>query len=160
MGGGVKLSTPIDLKTIENEVASLSGRASATPISMESLWNEVQNLKKNLDKTVTLKSINISCSSNYGSERVTKIDIGKELSKNSIICFSLRSEQDSNHGTNKIDFLDNTKQSVSFPSYGTSNSVTMQTRIYKDDTSLYIASKNSAGNQYKTNVSGNIFIID
>lgn len=43
--GGVNRSTPIDLKTIDSEVALLSGRATQTPISMEALWNEVQNLK-------------------------------------------------------------------------------------------------------------------
>lgn len=38
-------ATAIDLKTIDSEVALLSGRATQTPISMEALWNEVQNLK-------------------------------------------------------------------------------------------------------------------
>ena len=38
-------ATPIDLKTIDSEVALLSGRATQIPISMEALWNEVQNLK-------------------------------------------------------------------------------------------------------------------
>lgn len=43
-------ATPIDLKTIDSEVALLSGRATQTPISMEALWNEVQNLKGSLGK--------------------------------------------------------------------------------------------------------------
>ncbi len=43
-------ATAIDLKTIDSEVALLSGRATQTPISMEALWNEVQNLKGNLGK--------------------------------------------------------------------------------------------------------------
>ena len=38
-------ATPIDLKTIDSEVALLSGRATQVPIDMQSLWNEVQNLK-------------------------------------------------------------------------------------------------------------------
>ena len=43
-------ATAIDLKTIDSEVALLSGRATQTPIDMQSLWNEVQNLKGNLGK--------------------------------------------------------------------------------------------------------------
>ena len=38
-------ATAIDLKTIDSEVALLSGRATQTPIGMKELWDEVQNLK-------------------------------------------------------------------------------------------------------------------
>lgn len=38
-------ATTIDLKTIDSEVALLSGRATQTPIGMKELWDEVQNLK-------------------------------------------------------------------------------------------------------------------
>ena len=60
VGGGVNRSTPIDLKTIDSEVALLSGRAAQTPISMETLWNEVQNLKATAKswEIVTLKHSN------------------------------------------------------------------------------------------------------
>ena len=44
-GGGVNRSTPIDLKTIDAEVAALAGRSPRTPIGMKELWDEVQNLK-------------------------------------------------------------------------------------------------------------------
>ena len=47
-------ATPIDLKTIDSEVALLSGRATQTPISMEALWNEVQNLKGSLGNSIKL----------------------------------------------------------------------------------------------------------
>lgn len=43
--GGVNRSTPIDLKTIDAEVAALAGRSPRTPIGMKELWDEVQNLK-------------------------------------------------------------------------------------------------------------------
>lgn len=43
--GGVNRSTQIDLKTIDSEVAKLSGRATQTPIGMKELWDEVQSLK-------------------------------------------------------------------------------------------------------------------
>lgn len=43
--GGVNRSTPIDLRTIDAEVAALAGRSPRTPIGMKELWDEVQNLK-------------------------------------------------------------------------------------------------------------------
>lgn len=48
--GGVNRSISIDLKTIDSEVAKLSGRATQTPIGMKELWDEVQNLKANAKK--------------------------------------------------------------------------------------------------------------
>lgn len=51
VGGGVNRSTPIDLKTIDVEVAALAERSPRTPIGMKELWDEVQNLK----------NANISC---------------------------------------------------------------------------------------------------
>ncbi len=47
-------ATPIDLKTIDSEVALLSGRATQTPIDMQSLWNEIQNLKGSLGNSIKL----------------------------------------------------------------------------------------------------------
>ena len=60
-------ATPIDLKTIDSEVALLSGRATQTPISMEALWNEVQNLKKT---NLKIKEINQSFNSNSSIQTV------------------------------------------------------------------------------------------
>ena len=50
-------ATAIDLKTIDSEVALLSGRATQTPIGMKELWDEVQNLKATAKswEIVTLK---------------------------------------------------------------------------------------------------------
>lgn len=50
VGGGTR-STPIDLKTIDSEVALLSGRATQTPIGMKELWDEVQSLKTEINKS-------------------------------------------------------------------------------------------------------------
>ena len=63
----VTRATPIDLKTIDSEVALLSGRATQTPISMEALWNEVQNLKKT---NLKIKEINQSFNSNSSTQTV------------------------------------------------------------------------------------------
>lgn len=54
MCGGVNRSTPIDLKTIDVEVASIAGRNPKTPIGMKELWDEVQSLKGSLGNSVKL----------------------------------------------------------------------------------------------------------
>ena len=51
----------IDLKTLDNEIAKIAGRAAQTPISMEALWNEIEELKNKkhyVIKTYTNLTIN------------------------------------------------------------------------------------------------------
>lgn len=64
MLGGVNRSTPIDLKTIDAEVAALTGRSPRTPIGMKELWDEVQNLKATA-KSWEIVTLNINGSNTY-----------------------------------------------------------------------------------------------
>ena len=71
-------ATPIDLKTIDSEVASIAGRATQVPIDMQSLWNEVQNLKnKNVNVSIKTFSVtNKSYSYNAGASCVGAVMSG------------------------------------------------------------------------------------
>lgn len=71
--GGVNRTNPIDLKTMDNEVAALAGRSPKAPIDMLSLWNEIQELKGSVGNlrvigvgTISLTTKNVNVGKNNG----------------------------------------------------------------------------------------------
>ena len=128
-------ATPIDLKTIDSEVALLSGRATQTPISMEALWNEVQNLK---NKKVTVFDFS-TIGRLYNSQNI-KLNINHEVTPKTKISGSFMCITPTGNG-NQNYFKDVTISGFT----KTSSNGNFNAKFYISNNEFRISSKSNSG---------------